>query len=71
MEDEVTIMGVALPGVMKFRYLGSAIQDKQNIDKDINQLIKAGWKEWKNVARVLRDKEDLAKIARDNLPYGC
>ena len=55
----------------KFSYLGSIIQEICDIDKDINQLIKAGWKEWKNVARVLRDKEDLAKIARDNLPYGC
>lgn len=47
-EDEMTIRGVATPRVGKFRYLGSIIQERWDIDKDINYRIKGGWKKWKN-----------------------
>ena len=39
---EVTIVGVVIPRVEKFRYLCSIIQEKGDIDKDINQLIRVG-----------------------------
>jgi len=40
---EVTIDGLAIPKVEKFKYLGSIIQQNGDIDEDINQRIKAGW----------------------------
>ena len=40
---EVTIVGMEIPKVKKFKYLGSIIQQKGDIDEDINQRIKMGW----------------------------
>lgn len=42
MEKKAYVGGVALLSVVKFRYLGSTIQDKGDIDEDTNQRIKVG-----------------------------
>jgi len=42
MEDKVTIGSVAIPRIEKFRYLGLIIQEKEDIDEDVNQWIKVG-----------------------------
>jgi len=39
---EVTIDGLSIPKVEKFKYLGSIVQQNGDIDKDINQRIKVG-----------------------------
>ena len=39
---EVTIDGMAIPKVAKFKYLGSIIQQKGDTEDDINQCIKVG-----------------------------
>jgi len=54
--EEVAIEGMAIPKVEKFKYLGLIIQQKVDIDEDINQRIKAGWIKWKNASGVLCDK---------------
>jgi len=41
--EEVTIEGMTIPKVDKFKYLGSIIQQNGNINEDINQRIKVGW----------------------------
>ena len=53
---EVTIEGMATPKVEKFKYLGSIIQQKGDIDQDINQRIKASLIKWKYASGVLCDK---------------
>ena len=40
---EVTMGGVAILRVEKFRYLGSIIEEKGDIDEDINQQNRVGW----------------------------
>ena len=35
-DEEVIMGGVAIPKAKKFRYLGSIIEDKRDIDEDIN-----------------------------------
>ena len=52
----MTINGIAMSMVEKFKYLGSFLQKKGNIDEDVNHGIKVGWKKWKNSLRVLCDK---------------
>jgi len=42
-DEEVTMGGVAIPKVGKFKYLGSIVEEKGNIDEDINHHIRAGW----------------------------
>ena len=38
---------VAIPRAKKFRYLDLIIEEKEDIDKDINQRIRIGWEnEW-------------------------
>jgi len=39
-EDEVTIRGVAIPRIEKFRALGLIIQEKRDIDEDINKVLR-------------------------------
>jgi len=53
---EVTLDGSSIPKVDKFKYLGSIIQQNGDIDEDIHQPIKVGWKKWKFTSSVLRDK---------------
>jgi len=53
---EVTIDEITIPKIKKFKYLGSIIQQKRDIDEDINQRIKVGWKKWKYASDVLCDK---------------
>jgi len=45
-----------MPKVAKFKYLGSIIQQKGDIDEDINQRIKAGLIKWKYASGMLCDK---------------
>ena len=48
---EAAIGGAAIPKVMRFRYLGSIIQEDGEIDEDVNQRIKIGWQKWKKCLR--------------------
>ena len=49
--------GVAIPRAEKFWYLGLIIEEKRDIDEDINQHIRVGWQKWKRAFRVLCDKK--------------
>jgi len=49
--------GAVISRDQMFRYLGSIIQGNREIDEDINQRIKIGWKNWKNASGVLCDKK--------------
>jgi len=40
---EVTMGGVVVPRVEKFKYLGSTIKGRGDIDKDISHRIRVGW----------------------------
>jgi len=51
--DEVAIRDAAIPKVVRFRYLGSIIQEDGEIDEDVNQQIMIGWQKWKTASRVL------------------
>ena len=53
---EVTLDGRPIPKVVKFKCLGSIIQQNGDIDEDINQRIKVGWQKWKYTLGVLCDK---------------
>jgi len=39
---EVTMGGVVVPRVEKFKYLGSIVEDKGDIDEDISHCIRVG-----------------------------
>jgi len=40
---EVTIEGIHIPKIEKFKYLGSIIHHEGDIDEDISHRIKVGW----------------------------
>jgi len=44
------------PKVEKFKYLGTIIHQKGDIDEHINQRMKVVWKKWKHASGVLCDK---------------
>jgi len=41
--SEVATEGAIIPMVERFRYLGSSIQENEEIDEDIYHRIKVGW----------------------------
>jgi len=55
-EDEVTIINVVMPQLKKFRYQGSIIQEKWDIDGESNGP-RVGRQEWKNASGLLCDKK--------------
>ena len=42
-EGELTMGGVVIPRVEKFKYLGSIVEEKGDIDEDINHRIRVAW----------------------------
>jgi len=40
---EVTMGGVVVPRVKKFKYLGSIVEERGDIDEDISHYIRTGW----------------------------
>ena len=77
--NEVAIEGAVIQRVTRFRYLGSIIEENGEIDEDVNQRIKIGWKKWKNASKVLCDKRISLRVkgrayrmvARPALLYGA
>ena len=43
--------------VIRFKYLGSIIQNDKEIERDVNHRIKAGWKKWCSASSVICDKK--------------
>ncbi|EXB58177.1 Eukaryotic translation initiation factor 3 subunit F [Morus notabilis] len=54
-EAEQVGYGVEIGASRKFRYLGSIVQYKGDIEEDIQHRIKAEWVKWKNATGVLCD----------------
>jgi len=75
----VTMEGVVIPRVERFRYLRSIIHENGEIDEDINQRITSGWQKWKKASGVLCDKRIPLKlkervyrmVVRPTLLYGA
>ena len=57
---EVKIADDTIPQFTQFKYLGSIIQN--NVEKDINHRIQAGWMKWRSVSSVLCDKRVPLKL---------
>jgi len=53
---EVTLGGVGVPRVEKFKYLGSIIEGKGDIDENISHHTRVGWQKWKKEFGGLCDK---------------
>ena len=76
---EVTLGGVLIPRVEKFKYLGSIMEEKGDVDEDINHRIRVGWQKWKKASGVLcqkmiplRLKERVYRmVVRPALLYGA
>jgi hypothetical protein len=56
-EEEVSLDGQVVPQKDTFRYLGSMLQKRGDIDEDVNHRIKAGWTKWSQTSGIFCDKE--------------
>ena len=45
------------PRVKKFKYLRSIVDEKGDVDEDVNHCIKVGLQKWKKASGVLCDKK--------------
>ena len=54
---EITMGGVVIPRVEKFRHLGSIIEERGDIDSAISHCIRTGWQKWKNASGILCNKK--------------
>ena len=55
---------ITIPVAEKFKYLGSFLQEKEDINEDINHRIKAGFQKWNNASGVLCDKRISIRLKR-------
>ena len=77
--EEVTMGGVVVSRVEKFKYLGSMVGEGGDIDDDISHRIKVRWQKWRKEAGVLYDKKIPFRlkgkvyrmVIRPALPYGA
>jgi len=53
--EVVTIGGVVIPRATKFKYLGSIIEERGDINEDISHRIRAGWQNWRKTSEILCD----------------
>ena len=53
----VTMSGVVILRNEKFKYLGSIVEEKEDITEDINHRIRVEWQKWKKASGVLCDKK--------------
>jgi len=60
--EVVTMGGVAIPRVEKFKYLGSIIEQNIDINEDINHGIRVGWHKWRSASGVLCDKQMWVRL---------
>jgi len=75
---EVTIGGVVVPRVEKFKYLGSIVEEIGDIDEDISHRIRSDWQKWKKASEILCDKKIIFRpkgkvyrmVIRPALLYG-
>ena len=56
-DGEVTMGGVVIPRVEKFKYLGSIVEERGDIDEDISHRIRTGRQNWKKISGVLCDSK--------------
>ena len=76
---EVTMGGVIVPRAEKFKYLGSIVEERGDIDEDISHRIRAGWQKCKKASEVLCDKKIPLRlkgrvyrmVVRPTLLYGA
>jgi len=59
---EVTMVGVVIPRIKKFNHLGLIVEERGDINEDINHHITVEWQKWKKASRVLCDKKILFKL---------
>ena len=53
---------MVIPQGENFKYLGSIIEERGDIDSDIDHRIKVGWQKWRNASGVQCDKKIPAHL---------
>jgi hypothetical protein len=61
-EGDVKLDSQVVPKKDTFRYLGSILQKNEDIDEDVNHIIKAGWLKWRQAFGVLCDPRVPLKL---------
>ena len=56
-QEPVDMLGQEVPKKDAFRYLGSILQKRGEIDEDVSHRIKAGWMKWRSASGFLCDRK--------------
>ena len=56
-QESVDMLGQEVPKKDAFRYLGSILQKRGEIDEDVSHRIKAGWMKWRSASGFLCDRK--------------
>ena len=56
-QENVDLLGPEVPKKDAFRYLGSILQKRGEIDEDVSHRIKAGWMKWRSASGFLCDRK--------------
>lgn len=58
----ITLQGQLLTRTGEFKYLGSYVNEKGELDREVNHRIQAGWINWKRMTGVLCDRRIQRKM---------
>ena len=61
-EDELSLNGEIIKKVDRFKYLGSLVDERGDVEGEINCRIQAGWKNWREMSGVLCDRKVPVKL---------
>jgi len=53
---------ISYPQVTRFKYLGSILQNAEEIESDVSHRIQVGWLKWRRDSCVLYDKKVPLKL---------
>ena len=61
-EETVKIEDTKVPRVKEFKYLGSTVQESGNCEREVKRRVQAGWKGWRKVSGVIRNRKLPARV---------
>ncbi|XP_064116677.1 uncharacterized protein LOC135222522 [Macrobrachium nipponense] len=60
-QTTIKLGGGNIKRVHKFKYLGSVIDNEENMEEEINNRIQCSWNNWRKVSGVIWDRKDRAR----------
>ena len=61
-DETVKMEDTKVSRVIKFKYLGSTVQESGSCEREVKKRVQAGWKGWRRVSGVICDRRLPARV---------